>query len=134
MLFRCGVAQLVDQRAHNPKVAGSSPAPATKVCEYDGASDDLCYPGGRTLFGSIAQLVEQRFHTALVAGSSPATSTRPGDCMKIKKPRAPRNYVDLALRQRSGFGAHRKTEKTERRDRKIQLKQGKEVFQSLRFR
>ena len=26
----CGVEQLVARRAHNPKVAGSSPAPATK--------------------------------------------------------------------------------------------------------
>ena len=27
----CGVEQLVARRAHNPKVAGSSPAPATKA-------------------------------------------------------------------------------------------------------
>src|SRR5256885_7952520 len=27
--FRCGVAQWLEQRNHNPEVAGSSPAPAT---------------------------------------------------------------------------------------------------------
>ena len=27
----CGLEQLVARRAHNPKVAGSSPAPATKA-------------------------------------------------------------------------------------------------------
>ena len=33
-LYR-GVEQLVARRAHNPKVAGSSPVPATKKPEYD---------------------------------------------------------------------------------------------------
>ena len=33
-----GVEQLVARRAHNPKVAGSSPAPATSSPMYDSAS------------------------------------------------------------------------------------------------
>ena len=32
-----GVAQLAERRAHNPKVAGSMPAPATKSCPSCGS-------------------------------------------------------------------------------------------------
>ena len=53
-----GVEQLAARRAHNPKVVGSNPAPATrtKYCVY----------------AQIAQSVEQRTENPRVAGSIPA--------------------------------------------------------------
>ena len=45
------------RRAHNPKVAGSNPAPATRHFN---------------VFAQIAQLVEQRTENPRVAGSIPA--------------------------------------------------------------
>ena len=34
--YICGVEQLVARRAHNPKVIGSSPVPATKTSVFTG--------------------------------------------------------------------------------------------------
>ena len=48
--------QLVARRAHNPKVVGSNPSPATSA--------------------QIAQLVEQRTENPRVAGSIPALGTQ----------------------------------------------------------
>ena len=43
LLTHRGVEQLVARRAHNPKVAGSNPAPATKVQECACTSDMYIY-------------------------------------------------------------------------------------------
>ena len=53
-----GWSSLEARRAHNPKVVGSNPAPATRVIIYSNAQ--------------IAQLVEQRTENPRVAGSIPA--------------------------------------------------------------
>lgn len=51
------VAQLVEQRTFNPKVAGSSPAGSTKFTS------------------ACSSTAEQRTHNPLVAGSNPAGRT-----------------------------------------------------------
>jgi hypothetical protein len=90
-----GWSSLAARRAHNPKVAGSNPAPATKygavvkleftpVCHTGGRGfesrqlrhlsleDSVC---GLTLFGSVAQSVEQRTENPRVGGSIPSRAT-----------------------------------------------------------
>ena len=52
-----GWSSLEARRAHNPKVVGSNPAPATRVIIYSNAQ--------------IAQLVEQRTENPRVVGSIP---------------------------------------------------------------
>ena len=52
-----GWSSLEARRAHNPKVAGSNPAPATQTF---------------IVYAQIAQLVEQRTENPRVAGSIPA--------------------------------------------------------------
>ena len=52
-----GWSSLEARRAHNPKVVGSNPAPATRVIIYSNAQ--------------IAQLVEQRTENPRVTGSIP---------------------------------------------------------------
>ncbi len=59
-----GVEQPVARRAHNPKVVGSNPAPATNYNEN--ASLD-----GR----GVEQLVARRAHNPKVVGSNPAPAT-----------------------------------------------------------
>ena len=54
-----GWSSPVARWAHNPKVAGSNPAPATKL-----------------LIGGVAQLAEHRVCNAGVRGSNPLASTR----------------------------------------------------------
>ncbi len=49
-MYRRGVEQLVARRAHNPKVAGSNPVPATMMI-FEGPTT------GRTLFYFYAQAV-----------------------------------------------------------------------------
>ena len=78
-----GVEQLVARRAHNPKVEGSSPFPATMVpwCSWltrlpvtqkiAGSSP----VGTAIFFGFIAQSVEQGTENPCVAGSIPAGAT-----------------------------------------------------------
>jgi len=46
----------------------------------------------------------------------------------------PRDLVSVAARFWTGSGIHAKTEKVKRRDLKIALLKGKEVYQSLGFR
>ena len=82
ILYR-GVEQLVARRAHNPKVEGSSPFPATMVpwCSWltrlpvtqkiAGSSP----VGTAIFFGFIAQSVEQGTENPCVAGSIPAGAT-----------------------------------------------------------
>ena len=55
--YSAGWSSLEARRAHNPKVVGSNPAPATrtKYCEY----------------AQIAQSVEQRIENPRVTGSIP---------------------------------------------------------------
>ncbi len=52
-----GWSSPVARRAHNPKVAGSNPAPAT------------------IFYGGIAQVAEQAAHTRYVRGSNPRAAT-----------------------------------------------------------
>ena len=55
--YIAGWSSLEARRAHNPKVAGSNPAPATQTF---------------IVYAQIAQLVEQRTENPRVAGSIPA--------------------------------------------------------------
>jgi hypothetical protein len=96
MIIVAGWSSPVARRAHNPKVAGSNPAPATKygavvkleftpVCHTGGrgfesrqlrhfiASDQNGAP--RTGYGSVAQSVEQRTENPRVGGSIPSRTT-----------------------------------------------------------
>ena len=69
MLIDAGWSSPVARWAHNPKVAGSNPAPATnlsRVSEF----------GIRNVIGGVAQLAEHRVCNAGVRGSNPLTSTR----------------------------------------------------------
>ena len=56
-----GWSSPVARWAHNPKVAGSNPAPATNLA--------------KCLFGGVAQLAEHRVCNAGVRGSNPLAST-----------------------------------------------------------
>ena len=58
--INAGWSSLEARRAHNPKVAGSNPAPATRTFITTCAN------------AQIAQLVEQRTENPRVAGSIPA--------------------------------------------------------------
>ncbi len=55
MNFR-GVEQLAARRAHNPKVAGSSPAPATKISDPPDSSESGGFSIPDPRFGSLAPL------------------------------------------------------------------------------
>ena len=55
--YIAGWSSLEARRAHNPKVIGSNPAPATQTF---------------IVYAQIAQLVEQRTENPRVAGSIPA--------------------------------------------------------------
>ena len=63
-----GWSSLEARRAHNPKVIGSNPIPATCTIETKYYLIDLN--------AQIAQLVEQRTENPRVAGSIPALGTR----------------------------------------------------------
>ena len=56
-LYNAGWSSLEARRAHNPKVVGSNPAPATRT--------------GKCAFAQIAQSVEQRIENPRVTGSIP---------------------------------------------------------------
>ena len=64
-----GWSSPVARWAHNPKVAGSNPAPATK---FEIAVSDL----GQVLIGGVAQLAEHMVCNHGVRGSNPLTSTK----------------------------------------------------------
>ncbi len=88
--------QLVARRAHNPKVRGSSPLPATMVpwCSWltrlpvtqkiAGSSP----VGTANHFGFIAQSVEQGTENPCVAGSIPAGATIGNNIYIIYKEKA----------------------------------------------
>ena len=63
--FAAGWSSLEARRAHNPKVVGSNPAPATHTYSY--------------VYAQIAQSVEQRIENPRVAGSIPALGTKQRD-------------------------------------------------------
>ena len=78
LLIIAGWSSLVARRAHNPKVAGSNPAPAIWSVGLVGlgrlpvtqeiTSSSLV----GTVNGSVAQLVEQRIEAPCVGGSIPS--------------------------------------------------------------
>ena len=76
--------QLVARRAHNPKVAGSSPVPATKRSSGVAVNMPACHAGDRGFDsrldrhfrkGLVAQSVEQRTENPCVVGSIPTGTT-----------------------------------------------------------
>ena len=76
--------QLVARRAHNPKVAGSSPVPATKRSSGVAVNMPACHAGDRRFDsrldrhfrkGLVAQSVEQRTENPCVGGSIPSQAT-----------------------------------------------------------
>ena len=82
--FIAGWSSSVARRAHNPKVVGSNPAPATNLWSVSLEAYDVCLsrrrprvriPYGPPFFGFIAQSVEQRTENPRVAGSIPAGAT-----------------------------------------------------------
>ena len=82
-LIIAGWSSLVARWAHNPKVVGSNPSPATMVPWCSGLSRlpvtqkiAGSNPVGTAIFlGFIAQSVEQRTENPCVAGSIPAGAT-----------------------------------------------------------
>ncbi len=64
-----GVEQLVARRAHNPKVTGSSPVPATNVY-YCFRLKDV-----KRLYAGVAQSVERILGKDKATGSIPVTSS-----------------------------------------------------------
>ena len=71
--FGAGWSSPVARWAHNPKVAGSNPAPATNLSL---GISDLKFEDLKLLIGGVAQLAEHRVCNAGVRGSNPLTSTR----------------------------------------------------------
>ena len=76
--------QLVARRAHNPKVAGSNPVPATKRSSGVAVNMPACHAGDRGFDSRLdrhfekvllAQLVEHLTFNQRVRGSSPLQDT-----------------------------------------------------------
>ncbi len=83
ILIIAGWSSLVARRAHNPKVAGSNPVPATKWSRGVAVNMPACHAGDRRFdpgrdrhinyfVGSVAQSVEQRTENPCVGGSIPS--------------------------------------------------------------
>ena len=80
-----GWSSTVARRAHNPKVAGSNPVPATKWSRGVVVNMPACHAGDRRFDpgrdrhflhkGSVAQSVEQRTENPRVGGSIPSRAT-----------------------------------------------------------
>ena len=68
--FGAGWSSPVARWAHNSKVAGSNPAPATNLWNLDLEFEIAL------LIGGVAQLAEHRVCNAGVRGSNPLASTR----------------------------------------------------------
>jgi hypothetical protein len=89
MIDVAGWSSPVARRAHNPKAAGSNPAPATNFIHVEPWCRGLtCLPVTQeiagsnpvgsaiyNLYGSVAQLVEQRTENPRVGGSIPSRAT-----------------------------------------------------------
>ena len=78
-----GVEQLVARWAHNPKVVGSSPTPATnglvvKWLSRLSVTEEIAgsSPVKTAIFGLIAQSVEQLIEAQCVGGSIPSQTTK----------------------------------------------------------
>ncbi len=71
-----GWSSLVARRAHNPKVVGSNPAPATNCLneEYNVQSRSV-----RQTDAGWSSLVARRAHNPKVVGSNPAPATTSSD-------------------------------------------------------
>ena len=67
--FGAGWSSPVARWAHNPKVAGSNPAPATNLSGIWNLEFQICFIGG------VAQLAEHMVCNHEVRGSNPLTST-----------------------------------------------------------
>ena len=67
-----GWSSLVARRAHNPKVAGSNPAPA--ICP-SGRRSRAAFWLGEPVQGQVAQLVEHTTENRSVGGSIPSLAT-----------------------------------------------------------
>ncbi len=65
-----GWSSLVARRAHNPKVVGSNPAPATKFFIKISNTKSKRYP-----VAGWSSLVARRAHNPKVVGSNPAPAT-----------------------------------------------------------
>src|SRR5215813_1873968 len=92
--FDAGWSSPVARWAHNPKVAGSNPAPATKliadfrlpIVDFENlgfVKSAIGNPQWAMLIGGVAQLAEHMVCNHGVRGSNPLTSTncfRPGAC------------------------------------------------------
>ena len=82
-VYIAGWSSLVARRAHNPKVVGSNPSPATMVPWCSGYHVCLSRRRSRVQvpseppfkFGFIAQSVEQRTENPCVGGSIPPEAT-----------------------------------------------------------
>ena len=81
-IYIAGQSSLVARWAHNPKVVGSNPSPATKWFRGVAVITSACHAEDREFdsrrnrhFGFIAQSVEQRTENPCVAGSIPAGAT-----------------------------------------------------------
>ena len=101
-----GMEQLVARRAHNPKVTGSSPVPATnlssepkvheqsesKLCMSRLVSTEVLTSNIFTMFQfrklclyrGVEQLVARRAHNPKATGSSPVPATNVYYCFKSK--------------------------------------------------
>jgi hypothetical protein len=71
MLRRRGVEQWLARWAHNPKVGGSNPPPATRVQPNGDITGVWRYPSRR----GVEQWLARRAHNPEVAGSNPASAT-----------------------------------------------------------
>ena len=87
---------MVARRAHNPKVAGSNPVPATKWSRGVAVNMPACHAGDRRFdpgrdrhfnyikYGSVAQLVEHLTEAQSVGGSIPSRPTICGCSLMVK--------------------------------------------------
>src|SRR5437867_1500833 len=77
--FGAGWSSPVARWAHNPKVAGSNPAPATNLRNFGLRISDCEFeipnPKSEILVGGVAQLAEHMVCNHGVRGSTPLTST-----------------------------------------------------------
>ena len=82
MHIDAGWSSLVARRAHNPKVVGSNPAPATNLIWHtiyiSSLSESHC-----DVDAGWSSLVARRAHNPKVVGSNPAPATNPLRCNSV---------------------------------------------------